>query len=345
MPTKNVRFYTVALIIVDILAVLAAITIAYTLRVKLDPRPITVHIHAIEFFLVFVRLLPVWLLAFWAIGMYAPRNYEKRQFEIGRLAIGSAVGVLLIIGYSYFNQHEIFPTRIVPIYAAIALFALLVIGREALRLIRKVAHRYGYDVRRVVIIGSGAATADLIKTLGLSGRTGYKVVAVVGGRTDDKSIERFTSLDKALESLERLEIDVIIQTSLYDEAERNQIVMSAALDRHIQYSFIPGEAEFYSGKNQIDVFMGYPIINVYHTPLIGWGKVVKQVSDLFFTLITLPIWGLIVLIIAILQKFLNPGPVFYSSRRLTRYSKAFGLMKFRTMGAQYGQKDAAEEFR
>ncbi|HET8690157.1 MAG TPA: hypothetical protein VFL81_01860, partial [Candidatus Saccharimonadales bacterium] len=76
MPTKNVRIYTVALIIVDILAVLTAITIAYTLRVKLDPRPITVHIHAIEFFLVFVRLLPVWLLAFWVIGMYAPRNYE-----------------------------------------------------------------------------------------------------------------------------------------------------------------------------------------------------------------------------------------------------------------------------
>lgn len=345
MPTKNVRIYTVALIIVDILAVLTAITIAYTLRVKLDPRPITVHIHAIEFFLVFVRLLPVWLLTFWVIGMYAPRNYEKRQFEIGRLAVGSAIGVLLIIGYAYFTNHHIFPTRIVPIYAALALFALLVIGRELLRFMRKIAHHHGYDVRRVIIVGSGAATADLIKTLGKSGRTGYKVVAVVGSRTSDAAIERFNSLDKALGSLDRLRIDVIIQTSLYDEAQRNQVVMSAALEHHIQYSFIPGEAEFYSGKNQIDVFMGYPIINVYHTPLIGWGKFVKQISDLFFTLITLPVWGLVVVVIAVLQKFLNPGPVFYSSRRLTRYSKAFGLLKFRTMGAQYGLKDAAEEFR
>lgn len=143
MPTKNVRIYTLALVVVDILAVLAAITIAYTLRVKLDPRPIAVHIHAVDFFVVFVWLLPVWLLTFWAIGMYASRNYEKRHLEISRLAIGSAVGVLLIIGYSYFTSHEIFPTRIVPVYAAIALFVLLLIGREILRFLRRLAHHHG----------------------------------------------------------------------------------------------------------------------------------------------------------------------------------------------------------
>jgi lipopolysaccharide/colanic/teichoic acid biosynthesis glycosyltransferase len=121
--------------------------------------------------------------------------------------------------------------------------------------------------------------------------------------------------------------------------------MSAAQERHIQYCFVPGEAEFYSGKNQIDVFLGYPVINVYQTPLVGWGEVVKRIFDLVLVIITIPIWGTLLLLVALLQIVFNRGPIFYKSPRLTRYSKKFSVLKFRSMGAKYGKVDAAEEFR
>jgi exopolysaccharide biosynthesis polyprenyl glycosylphosphotransferase len=345
MPVKTVRFYTIALIIIDVLAILAAFTVAYIVRVQLDPRPLINQIGAVDFFMTFVSLLPFWLVTFWAIGLYSPSVYQKRLTEMGRLVVGSFLGILLVIGYAYVVDQQIFPARLVPVYAGVATFILLLIGREILRLVRDLLYYSGVGVQRVMIIGSGAATQDIIENLNQTQRSGYKVVAVVGNSAGSDEVTHYKSLDRGLATLDAHRIDTIIQTGLYEEAERNQKIMSAAQDRHIQYCFVPGEAEFYSGKNQIDVFLGYPVINVYQTPLVGWGEVVKRIFDLVLVIITFPLWGALLLVLCAMQLLFNPGPIFYKSSRLTRYSKKFKALKFRSMGAQYGKKDAAEEFR
>lgn len=345
MPVKTIRFYTIALIIMDILAILSAFVLAYILRVQLDPRPLVYEISATSFFTTFVQLTPFWVVTLWGLGLYSPSIYLKRLTEMGKLAMASFVGILLIIGYDFIIEEPLFPARLVPVYAGIATFVFLVVGREFLRLVRDTAYLFGYGVQRVMIIGNNEATLDIIENLGNTKRSGYRVLAAVGKKPKDETVLHFASLSKALLALDTLRIDTIIQTDLYDNTERNQQIMGAAQERHIQYCFVPGEAEFYSGKNQIDVFLGYPIIKVYQTPLVGWGEVVKRIFDLVATVITLPLWGGIILLVALLQLIFNPGPVFYASPRLTRYSKRFKLIKFRTMGRQYGSKDAADEFR
>ena len=344
MPVKTIRFYTLALIAVDILAVLGAFVVAYIVRVQLDDRPLVNQIEAWDFFMTFVQLTPFWLLTFWGLGLYSPAVYRKRLTEFGKLLMGSFIGVLLIIGYAFVVDEPIFPARLVPVYAGVATFLFLVLGREVLRLIRDIAYYFGKGIQRVMIIGKGDATKDIIDNLNNSRQSGYRIIASLG--TDGgEGVIRYTSLTSALQDLGRLGIDTIIQTDLYDKAERNQLIMGAAQDRHISYSFIPGEAEFYSGKNQVDVFLGYPIIAVHQTPLVGWGEVVKRIFDLILTVATLPIWGTLLVLVAFFQKIFNPGPVLYRSDRMTRYSKRFSLYKFRSMGAQYGLRDAADEFR
>ena len=344
MPVKTIRFYTLALIAVDILAVLGAFVVAYIVRVQLDDRPLVNQIEAWDFFMTFVQLTPFWLLTFWGLGLYSPAVYRKRLTEFGKLLMGSFIGVLLIIGYAFVVDEPIFPARLVPVYAGVATFLFLVLGREVLRLIRDIAYYFGKGIQRVMIIGKGDATKDIIDNLNNTRQTGYRVVASLG-TNGGEDVVHYTSLTSALQDLERLGIDTIIQTDLYDKAERNQLIMGAAQDRHISYSFIPGEAEFYSGKNQVDVFLGYPIIAVHQTPLVGWGEVVKRIFDLILTVATLPIWGTLLVLVAFFQKIFNPGPVLYRSDRMTRYSKRFSLYKFRSMGAQYGLRDAADEFR
>ena len=344
MPVKTIRFYTLALVIFDVLAVLAAFILAYIVRVQLDPRPLVNQISAIDFFNTFVQLTPFWIVTLWSLGLYSPAVYQKRLTEMGKLLMASFIGVLLIIGYDYVVDQPVFPARLVPVYAGAATFLFLVVGREILRLMRDVAYYFNRGVQRVMIIGSGDATKDIIENISNTRRSGYRVVATVGTKYGD-TITHYSSLTNALQDLKRLRVDTIIQTDLYDKAERNQLIMGAAQERHISYSFIPGEAEFYSGKNQIDVFLGYPIIAVHQTPLVGWGELVKRIFDIFLTVLTLPVWGTLLLLVAIMQKLLNPGPVFYQSDRMTRYSKHFKLLKFRSMGQQYGLKDAAVEFR
>lgn len=345
MPVKTVRFYTFALIVIDVLAILAAFSLAYIVRVQLDPRPLINQIGAVDFFWTFVKLLPFWLITFWALGLYSPAVYQRRLTEMGKLAMGSFIGILLIIGYAFVVNQAIFPARLVPVYAVVATFGLLLVGRELLRIIRDMLYYSGVGVQRVMVIGNGAATQDIVKNLNHTRRSGYKVVATVGSDASIQDVTHYRSLDRALATLDAHRIDTIIQTGLYEETARNQKIMSAAQERHIQYCFVPGEAEFYSGKNQIDVFLGYPVINVYQTPLVGWGEVVKRIFDLVLVIVTLPLWGAVLLILCIMQLLFNPGPIFYKSSRLTRYSKKFNALKFRSMGAQYGKRDAADEFR
>jgi exopolysaccharide biosynthesis polyprenyl glycosylphosphotransferase len=332
----------------DFIVLLVAFVLAYTLRVIFDPRPLVAQISAIDFLRTALVLIPMWIVVFAFLGLYASQVYTKRLLEWGRLLVGSIIGILIVLGYSFIVGQPVFPARLVAVYAFVGSFGLLLIGREFMRQVRLMMFRFGRGISRVLVVGNSEATQDIARQLSDTERSGYKIVAIAGPRSalpEDFTGVHYRLIEQALENLRRHHVTTIIQTDLYDSADRNQKILHAAQERHISYAFIPGEPEFYSGKNVVDVFLGYPIITVYQTPLAGWGVVVKRIFDLLFTTFVLMLLSPIFLIAMLLQKLFNPGPVFYVSTRLTRFSTPFGLIKFRTMQPKYGKRDAAVEFR
>lgn len=344
MPVKTVRLYTFALLIADSIAVLLAFSAAYILRVQLDSRPLVNEITALDFLNTFLMLLPFWVVMFWAIGLYSPQVYQRRLTEYGKLLVASFLGILIVIGYAFVIDEPVFPARLVAVYAAVLVFLLLLLFREVLRTIRDTLYIYNIGVQRVMVIGNNEATADIAENLAITHRSGYRVVAIAGHAPADTTAKVFDDVTEALKAIGRLEVTTIIQTSLYDDPKQNQEIMNAAQERHLQYSFIPGESEFYSGKNQTDVFMGYPIISVYQTPLVGWGEVAKRIFDLTAVLISSPIWVPVMLLLAILQKIFNPGPVLFVSKRLGLHGKTVGTYKFRSMIPKYSGEKAEDIF-
>lgn len=348
MPTRNTKFYSLILLVADFVVLLGAFTIAYVVRVQLDHRPLLTPIFALDYLYTILTILPFWLLIFAIIGLYSAHIYNRRLLEWGRIAIGVCIGILLIIGWEYITDTTFFPARLVVAYALIGSFVLVVLERELLRFVRSLLYRYGRGVSRVLLIGNSPATSDIAMALSDTPRSGYHIAAIAGPKKlvpDELRVDHFSSVEMALKNIDRLRITTIIQTDLYDSEERNQRILTAAQVRHIQYNFIPGEPEFYTGKNTVDVFLGYPLITVHQTPLIGWGEIAKRIFDAIMSLLLLIILSPLFLLIMLLQKLFNPGPVFYVSKRLSQFSRPVKLIKFRTMGAQYGTKDAAEEFR
>lgn len=348
MNRRNSKLYSFILMLVDALVLIAAFVLAYVARVQYDPRPLLHNIYAYDYLFAFLLLVPFWIAIFGLVGLYQPKTYNRRLLEWSKIAIGSFLGILLVIGWEYVSEKELFPARLVTAYALIASFVLIVLVREVMRLIRDISFRYGKGVRRVLLIGSSNVVGDIVKNLADTKRTGYKVVAVAGPKKYIEGLEHtlhFSTPEAALKQIEELGVSSIIQTDLYENPERNQSILSTAQSNHIDYSFIPGESEFYSGKNTVDVFIGYPMITVYQTPLVGWGAIVKSIFDFVVSLLLIIILSPVLLIVFIIKKIADPGPAFYISKRLSRFSEPIGLIKFRSMGAQYGGKDAAEEFR
>ena len=87
------------------------------------------------------------------------------------------------------------------------------------------------------------------------------------------------------------------------------------------------------------------MISVSQTPLIGWGAIAKQVFDAFTSFLLVILLFPVFVLLIILQLLFNPGPIFYVSKRLSKFSEPVNLIKFRSMNAKYGKRDAAVEFR
>jgi exopolysaccharide biosynthesis polyprenyl glycosylphosphotransferase len=262
--------------------------------------------------------------------------------------MGSFIGILLIIGWQYVSNKTILPARLVAIYGLIAAFVLIVFEREVMRLVRSLLFRYGKGVRRVLLIGSSDATSDIAMNLSDTKKSGYKIIAIAGPKKivpDNLKIRHYSLVEEALRDIEINNISAIIQTDLYDSVERNQKILGAAQSHHISYNFIPGEAEFYSGKNTVDVFLGYPMISVYQTPLVGWGSIAKRIFDLVVSTLLIIVLSPFLLIIYLIIKMTDPGPALFIGPRLSRFSEPIQIIKFRTMGVKYGKRDASEDFR
>jgi exopolysaccharide biosynthesis polyprenyl glycosylphosphotransferase len=348
MPRRNTKLFSIVLILADILTLSAAFTLAYILRVQLDSRPLVNVIPALDFFLTIISIVPFWIIVFASLGLYSQRIYSRRMAEIGKLFIGSSVGILIVLGYAFVIDKPIFPARLVALYVFVGAFVLLVVERRSLHFIRSQLFRFGIGINQVLVIGNSPITSDIAVNISNTKRSGYKVVAIAGPKKvvpEKLGAQHFTSLHSALNKIDTLGITTIIQTDLFEDHEKNQQILDAAQLHHINYSFIPGESEFYSGKNTVDVFLGYPIISVSQTPLTGWGIVVKRIFDVIATSLIVLVLSPIYLLLFIMQKLFNPGPAIYKSKRLTRFSETFECYKFRSMSAQYGSADASEEFR
>ncbi|HEY0965739.1 MAG TPA: exopolysaccharide biosynthesis polyprenyl glycosylphosphotransferase [Candidatus Saccharimonadales bacterium] len=348
MLSKNTKFYSLILLTADFITLVLSFTVAYILRVSLDDRNLLTVRDDSTFLMAVFAIVPIWLFVLAVLGAYHSLTYNRRLVEWSKIAIGSFIGVLLVVGWEYVANERIFPARLVTVYVLIGSFLFLVAEREILRFVRGFLFKLGKGTSRLLIVGNSDATYDIARSLSNTKESGFHVVAVAGPKSSvpgNLGITQFKDFESAAKELKSLRISAIIQTDLYDSTERNQQILNAAQTGHIAYSFIPGEPEFYAGKNTVDVFLGYPIISVSQTPLIGWGAIAKRVFDVIVTAILIILLSPILLFILLLQLVFNPGPPFYISRRLSQYSKPVGVFKFRSMGRKYGKKSAIDEFK
>lgn len=328
MKNNSSLIYALILVIGDFLALLAAFIIAYVIRVKLDPRPLLEQIPALTFIKLFLVVLPLWILVHGFIGLYSQSVYDKRFSELGRLMVGSFIGILVVIGYDFVSAEELFPARLVPVYGLILGFLLLVVFRTLARYIKKALYKYNYGVNNVLVIGDTEATTKLCGVMSNTAVSGMRLLGTVGKKAP--GINNYSSFQDALSSLKR-PIHSIVQTELYPNHDRNNDILKYAQENHVAYRFVPGNSDLFVGNIEVELFAGLPVVAVHQTALIGWGRFVKRIFDLVVsTTLLFFLWPLLLLLALIIKLFDPKGPVFFRQTRLTRFNQPFKVYKFRT---------------
>ena len=336
--------FRVVLVLSDVVAIIVAFLVAYFARIYIDNRPYFFESEPTSFISTIILLVPVWIILHALLGLYNKSIIlsHSRTSELSRLLVSSILGIMVLISYGFFSHSNIFPTRMVAVYAALLCFIMLCLFRGIIHYFQmRFAHR-NLGTLRAVVIGNNPNTERLIDHIADFPEDGYTLAGVVANKSyipDDFLKKRYSSLKEALEATEA---DVVFQT----EEQGSEYVYSQCVKYHMLYYFVPPEASLSSHIGKLELIGDTPAISVKVTPLIGGARIIKRAMDIVIGGLMLILAAIPMLIIWLVVKLSDPKhSAIYSSTRLSRYNKKVKIYKFRSMKSEYSGMSPEDAFK
>ncbi len=311
--------------------------------------------------------VPLCLSVFVLFFMQSMNAYRDRRFITDP---GDWLNVLIAAGLSVATAlvfaillHVVDVTQIsrrLVIGHAVLLGIGLLLDRQVMRAIRNRLRRRGHDVRRVLLVGSGSGARRVrdhmrkhpsngmhyVGTLGVRrkrdrGRPAPVVAAppltvaapVDANAADSGASEPEFDLERLARVARRLEVDEVIVAWPEAPLERT-IPLIVKLDRlHVRVRILHPSFHMLSERlpMHFETVHGEPMVEIspYHGGALRSG--LKRTFDFLFGTLalvaSLPLW----LVIGLVIRLQDGGPVFYRQPRVTRGGRTFRLLKFRTM--------------
>ncbi len=195
--------------------------------------------------------------------------------------------------------------------------------------------RRQYNLRRIIIVGDNAASAEeYIKQVTENNSDyGAMVLGYVGDKiTDDIGIEKLGSFSRLGEILDKYKpTDVVFAIDAYDKRHLIRLV-NMCDDRCIKVYFLPVIYGFFKNPRQIEQVGKIPLINVHSTPLDNRANAaVKRLVDIIGASVLILLTSPLMIFAAIGVKITSPGPVLFKQIRVGKMGKRFKMLKFRSM--------------
>ena len=317
----------------DYVLILLAAVSAYGLRFL----PFFVHLRSIRFdltlpeFFIRTAAVAVGIIILFAFGgLYTPDPNKKLSEVLTRVAIMSTIGLgFIALGIIFLSTQ--FESRFLLVMSWMLTIVFVSSGRILIRALKGVMYRLGIDLRRVIIIGDEQVGNRIAEELIRRKELGYHVSKVMG------SFNR-----KEIELMGGHMIDEIIFAHPRGREAEALKIIEYCVSHHIVFKYSADMFAAYAANASITALAGMPIVELKRTPLEGWGKIIKRISDiilsLFFIIILSPI-----IIISALVVFIETGrPIIYKNERVGYRGRTFVTYKFRSMyqkdstGPQFG---------
>ncbi len=328
---RSELLFSSLLLPVDAAAIFGAFMLAYYVRIESGVLPVSSMLPLPRFAQMVLLITLVWLAIFALCGLYSLRSTRRGLTEFSRIAAAITIGMLTVIAVIFFWRVEFF-SRLVIVFAFAASLLTVSLARVAVRMLQRSFFKYGIGVRRALVVGTGP-TAQLIAHLLSSGDRGYRVLGFVDPEPGRVFPQTIGSLRDVRALLQRLRPDELIdaEPSLPDAAKLELIQL--AEDSGTEFRYVSNLTELETSRVAVAAIGGVPVMTVQHTPLDGWGRVLKRLMDLAISVLALPVVIVAYAVIALLVKRDSPGPVLFRHARVGRGGKEFTCYKFRSMVA------------
>ncbi|HUP65060.1 MAG TPA: undecaprenyl-phosphate glucose phosphotransferase [Thermoanaerobaculia bacterium] len=323
-------------VINDVAASAMALMMAYWLRFAVQVIPLTKGPQELA---IYARILPLVLLvfplAFAFQGLYRIRPTRRPVEEWVAVTAATVLGSLALSGILLWFRPEgvlVEYSRAMLGLFVVCEIVLVMAGRTLVRRAMQRRYRAGRSLERVLVAGSGELAKAVVARLRSHQELGFSLAGYVSEEGAIEGLPRLGSLADAGKVVTAEGIDHVFVALPHGSSSQ----MMELLDRLTRETIaslhvVPDLLQFMAIRSRVEDVDGLPTINLSETPLDGWSLALKRLFDLAFAAIALILLAPLMLIVALLIRLEDRGPVFYRQIRMGLDGVAFQILKFRSM--------------
>ena len=276
------------------------------------------------------------VIVFVATDVYHPRRGLSFLREFFALVRGIGINMIVIVALLFFYRGTSF-SRLVLVYSALFGVVFHGTGHYAFRRVLERLRARGYNIRRVLVLGTGAMARKFVGALMRHSVYGYRVLGMLGPMTRVPAGDRGLILGN-MRDFRRVSLEAKADLVVY-ALPPDQVKLAGIVDfcdsEGIDCRFIPDWLGLVTHGARVEAIDGIPIFTIRDIPLKnGYYRFVKRATDILLAGVALLLSLPVMLLVAVCIKLASPGPVFFFQERMGVDRKNFKMVKFRTMRMQ-----------
>ena len=334
-------YMTMALILADVIAILASIYVGYVFYHLID---IGVGRQPKELYMLLSGAsVVVMIVIFELVGLYETEISILNIQEIRKIVKATLIGLILFFFLTFALKNISF-SRLIISFSSFFLVVFVSFERLFFYKLQQKLNLRGFGVSRVLVYGAGEVGQLLLKRIYQSPALGYLPIGVIDD--DPKKVGKILkssssetkfalpilgTLDDFERIVEELAVDEIFVTITALHAQKFASVISKCRKANVNYKFVPHLFDLKVQRIAVSGIDGIPLLSIKESKINPVYAFVKRIFDIVLSIFTLILLSPFMLLIASIIKRDSPGPVIFKQKRTGKDGKEFNFYKFRTM--------------
>jgi Undecaprenyl-phosphate glucose phosphotransferase len=288
----------------------------------------------------------LWPLCLRTVGLYRPQRQKSALDEIFGVFKATLIGALLLVSITYFFRESRYSRLALLIFAGLAFIGVALVRvafKEGLRELR----RRGYNLRWVLVLGSGRLARQLLEVFEINKELGFRPIGClslsrkrVGKQV--AGVEVIGTLRDLRRTIVARGVDQVLVALPSPSAQRLRQIMEVLSDTTADVKLVPDIYQYATLFGGLEEFGGLPVVNLQSVGVTGVNAMIKRLFDILFSSLFLLLLLPLLVLVAIAVWLTSPGPILYRQERVGLDGKPFGMLKFRTM--RVGSEDQGPTF-
>ena len=271
------------------------------------------------------------VLVYYVLGLYGGGRLRRKREEGLRIVLVNGIGTLSFMAMCYVLRVVDFSRLMLVLFWLIS-STVVVLKRLSVRGVLSYYRRRGYNLKHVVIIGSGQLAYQYAQDIAQNPQLGYSVMGYIGDVRQSalgNYLGSYAQLERILE--EKNPDEVVVALDPQDIHIMPDIMMAADKEG-VRLSLIPFFNDYIPKTPSIVSLGRTKLIDMRVTPLddLGWAMV-KRAMDIAGSLLLILVFSPVMLVVALGVKISSPGPILFRQERIGKNKKPFRMLKFRSM--------------